>query len=165
MLDKREDCCLSFVVSSLLKNHSGIGNEERRAFMAQKIGMSHAEVFQPASPYTLGIKSIGGSTVLYISGQVALDARGQLVGKNDIEAQTRQVFRNIINLLASEEASIKNVVKMTTFLTDRSNLEGFMSARKEFLKEEDIYPASTAVIVEGLADRDWLLEIEATAVV
>lgn len=133
--------------------------------MAEKIKISHPEVFQPASPYSLAIKSVGGDTVIYISGQVALDANGQLVGKGDIKAQTHQVFRNVLNLLSSGGASMKNVVKMTTFLTDRSSLEGFMSARKEFLKEEDIYPASTAVFVKELFDPEWLVEIEATAVI
>ena len=132
--------------------------------MPKKVRISDPQVFQPASPYSLGIKSTGGR-ILYISGQVALDCNGHLVGKENIEAQTRQVFFNLINLLKSENASLKHVVKMTSFLVDQVHVQTFMLVRREFLKEEDIYPANTLLIVKGLAYPDWLVEIEAVAVV
>lgn len=131
----------------------------------QKHRMSNPQVFQPPSPYSVGIRTTGGEKVLFLSGQVALDAKGQLVGKGDVEAQTRQVFSNLLSLLSSEGASMKQVVKLTSFLTDASHLPTFTTVRKEFLKEEDVYPASTLVIVKGLAHPDWLVEVEATAVI
>ncbi len=103
--------------------------------------------------------------MLHLAGQVALDSRGQLVGKGDVQAQARQVFANLLNLLSAEGASMKNVVKMTTFLTDVGHLPAFMAARKEYLRKEDVYPANTLVVVQALANPDWLVEIEATAVV
>ncbi len=103
--------------------------------------------------------------MLHLAGQVALDGRGQLVGKGDVQTQARQVFANLLNLLSAEGASMKNVVKMMTFLTDAGHLPEFMAARKEYLREEDIYPANTLVVVQALANPDWLVEIEATAVV
>ena len=103
-----------------------------------------------------------GNTV-YLAGQVALDAQGNLVGKGDIVAQTDQVFRNLSGVLAAAGGSFADVVKLTTYLTSREDLPGFREGRQRHFTRDP--PANTLVIVSGLASPDFLLEIEAVAVV
>ncbi len=102
-----------------------------------------------------------GST-LYIAGQVAKDLQGNLVGRGDFEAQVRQVFTNLKNILEETGGNLNNIVKLTTFLTHFNYRETYRKVRKEFLQEP--YPANTQLIVESLASPDYLIEIEAIAV-
>lgn len=100
---------------------------------------------------------------LYISGQIPLDADGNLVGKGDIEAQTRQVFVNLVNVLAAAGAGPEHLVKLSVFLTDERHVKPFAAVRREFLQPP--YPASTMVIVKSLLLPDWLVEVDAVAVI
>jgi enamine deaminase RidA (YjgF/YER057c/UK114 family) len=72
-----------------------------------------------------------GNTV-YIAGQIALDADGNLVGKGDIEAQTLQVYANLQAILEELGSGLDDIVKMTTYLTNRSQLEAFRRVRDRF---------------------------------
>ena len=98
----------------------------------------------------------------YISGQVARDLQGNLVGKGDIEAQTRQVLTNLQNILEEIGGDLSNIAKLTTILTHHSYREAFRNVRGEFFK--DPLPANTLIVVESLASPDFLIEIEAIAV-
>ncbi len=98
---------------------------------------------------------------LYIAGQVALDAQGSLVGKGDFDTQARQVYTNLRNVLQEAGGGLKNIVKMTTILTDYSNMESRRKIRKEFFG--DIMPPNTLLIVKGLASPDYMIEVEAIA--
>jgi enamine deaminase RidA (YjgF/YER057c/UK114 family) len=113
-------------------------------------------------PLSQGIR-IGDVVVL--SGQVAVDGDGNIVGRNDLKAQTRQVFRNIETILTSAGASFSNVVKLTTFFTvDITNpklVADYFDVRLQFFG--DHRPASTGVQVVALAFPDLLLEVEAIA--
>ncbi len=102
-----------------------------------------------------------GST-LYISGQVARDLQGNLVGQGDIEAQTRQVLTNLQNILEEVGGSLTNVAKLTTILTHHGYRETFRKVRPEFF--QDPLPANTLIVVESLASPDFMIEIEAIAV-
>lgn len=105
-----------------------------------------------------------GDTI-YVSGQVALDDEGNVVGPGDIAAQTRRAVRNIEIILASQGATLRDVVKITVFITNRT--PGFVMAYDNALGEffpEDC-PASTLVEVKSLVLRDLLVEIESVAVV
>jgi reactive intermediate/imine deaminase len=104
-----------------------------------------------------------GPTV-HVSGQVALDADGQLIGAGDAEAQMEQVFRNIAAALADAGASLTDVVKLTVFLTDMGDLRTFATVRDRHI---DVArpPASSAVQVVALARPELLVEVEAVAVV
>ena len=103
-----------------------------------------------------------GNTI-YIAGQTAMDASGALVGKGDIKAQVAQVFRNIMTALASVGASYTNLVKVTTYLTSTTNIEGYRTVRSQFLKNN--LPARTLLVIKGLARADMLVEVDAIAVV
>ena len=99
---------------------------------------------------------------LYIAGQVARDREGRLVGKGDFEAQVRQVFTNLKNILDEVGGSMQNIAKMTTFLTHYNYIETFRGVRDEFFQEP--YPANTLLFVESLALPEFMVEIEAIAV-
>jgi len=99
---------------------------------------------------------------LYIAGQVALDVQGKLVGKGDFEAQARQVYTNLKNILVECGGGLQNIVKTTTILTHYGNVESYRKIRKEFLV--DLMPPNTLLIIESLASPDFLIEIEAIAV-
>jgi enamine deaminase RidA (YjgF/YER057c/UK114 family) len=100
--------------------------------------------------------------ILYIAGQVARDVRGKLVGKGDMEAQTRQVYTNLKNILEETGGGLRNIVKTTTILTHYGNVEGYRKIRNEFFG--DIMPPNTLLIIESLASPDFMIEVEAIAV-
>lgn len=99
---------------------------------------------------------------LYIAGQVARDLQGRLVGKGDFDAQARQVYTNLKNILQETGGGLKNIVKTTTILTHYSNVESYKKIRDEFFGK--IMPPNTLMIVESLASPDFMMEVEAIAV-
>jgi 2-iminobutanoate/2-iminopropanoate deaminase len=105
---------------------------------------------------------LAGNTV-YVAGQLALDKGGKLVGPNDIGAQTRQIFENMRRVLEGGGASLRDVVKVTVFVTDIRYRDGYGEVRQEFFRTDP--PASTLVQVAGLAIPGALIEIEAVAVI
>ena len=123
------------------------------------------KVIQPVSVHStagVGYSHVAkaGDTV-YIAGQIALDADGNLVGKGDAEAQTHQVYANLQAILEELGGSLEDIVKLTTYLTDRSHLETFRRVRNRFF--EDPFPPNTLLFISGLAQPDYLVEIEAVA--
>jgi enamine deaminase RidA (YjgF/YER057c/UK114 family) len=117
----------------------------------------------PGRGYSHGVTVSGGHTT-WTAGQVAMNAEGDLVGEGDIVAQTRQVFRNIEALLADAGAGWHDVVKLTYFVTDVSQLDEIRRVRDEFV-DPDRLPASTLVQVAALVRPEFLIEVEAVVVV
>jgi len=115
----------------------------------------------PRPRYSQGILAEGGK-LLFIAGQTASDRNGNVVGKGDIKAQTRQVFDNIKAVLESAGGSFDNIVMTTTYITDRKYREGYNEVRRDIYKKDP--PTSTLVIVSGLANEDYLIEIASIAV-
>jgi reactive intermediate/imine deaminase len=105
-------------------------------------------------------KQVGNT--IYVSGQVAYNASGQLVGEGDIKAQTRQVFQNIKAVLAAAGAGMDDITKINTYITDQSKFMDMLAVRSEIFGNNP--PASTAVVVAGLAFPGLLIEVEAIAV-
>ncbi|MBI4640759.1 MAG: RidA family protein [Candidatus Tectomicrobia bacterium] len=121
------------------------------------------QVIQPQGlpkPPTYSHVVKAGNTV-YFAGQVAQDAQGNLVGVGDVEAQAVRVFENLKLALASVNATFGDLVKITVFVTDPRFREKVGEVRARYLKEP--FPASTFLVVSGLARPELLLEIEATA--
>lgn len=106
----------------------------------------------------------GTGRLIAISGQVALDESGQLVGPGDPEAQARQVFENLRRCLLAADATFDDVVKLTFFLTDLAVLPAVRAIRDEYVNTARP-PASTAVQVVGLVLPGLMLEIEAFALI
>ncbi|GAA5513336.1 putative aminoacrylate peracid reductase RutC [Deinococcus carri] len=103
----------------------------------------------------------GGRTV-YISGQIAVDERGVVVGAGDFTAQARKVFGNIELALAGVGLTFDAVVKLTFFLTDFAHLPQMRAVRDEFVNLA-APPASSAVQVAALVRPELLIEVEAIA--
>lgn len=110
--------------------------------------------------YSYAIKKSG--TPLFISGQVALDGEGKLVGENDVAAQTEQVFRNLQAVIEAAGGSLDDVVKLTIFVTDPSYRPAVAAARLKWFSEGE-WPASTYLVVSALAVPTMLVEVEAVA--
>ncbi len=104
-----------------------------------------------------------GAGLAFISGQVPLDPDGRLVGAGDVEAQAAQVFANLAAALAAFGADFTDVLRLNSYITDASFVGGFRAARDRILPS--LQPASTLAVVDALASPDWLIEIEAVAVV
>lgn len=121
-----------------------------------------AAVSQPTG-YTHVVEVTGGKTV-FISGQIAFDAAGKVVGVGDLAAQAHQVFANLRAGLAAVGADFNQVVKLSYFLLDISQLPTVREIRNQYINPAQP-PASTAVQVGGLAHPDLLIEVEAVAVI
>lgn len=115
---------------------------------------------EPMSHYTDAVRA---GDLLFVSGCIAVDGEGRLVGGDDVVAQTRQVFANIETVLAAAGASIRDVVKVTVFLTDVGDRAAVNTVREEVFG--DIRPASTLVEVSKLVIDDARVEIEVVALV
>ncbi len=103
-----------------------------------------------------------GGDMLYLSGMLAFDAHGNLEAPGDMYAQTLKVFANIAEALASEGGSLRDVVRITSYLTDLALYPDFKRARSETFPAG--IPASTAVGCASLLGEGSVIEIEATAI-
>lgn len=120
------------------------------------------------------ITTDGGIRLIYCSGKTATndgaetsEDRDQIVGVGDIGEQTRQVCRNLQRVLGQAGAGMDDIVRVRVYVVGPLTEEAFAQvhdARSEFFSREH-YPASTLVVVAGLARRDALIEIDADAVV
>ena len=127
--------------------------------------------FNPAiAPHPLGAYSqameIRPGRLLYIAGQVGLDANGNLPGKGDAAAQTRQAFENLGQVLTGSGATFSNIVEFTTYLVGRESIQGFMDTRSQIfpgLFPDGQYPPNTLLLVAGLVGEELVVEIKAVA--
>lgn len=118
----------------------------------------------PSPPgYTQVVEATGARTV-YISGQVALDASGNLVGPGDLRAQTQQVFANIQAALESVGANFNDVAKLTYFVLDATQMPVVREVRDQYVNRAQP-PASSAFEVRRLVGECFLIEVEAIAVI
>lgn len=132
------------------------------------MGSSNREIVNPkavfsADGFTHAVVSTGEKTV-YISGQLAWDTHFQVVGGDDIAAQTRKVYENLQHILEDIGATWGNVVKTTIYTTRPEENETIAKVKHEFLKGV-ASPAETLIGVEALASPECLIEIEAIAVI
>lgn len=103
-----------------------------------------------------------GNTI-YISGQIALDPEGNVVGKGDVETQGDYIWGNIEKVLAGAGSSIDDIVKVFQFVVGSENFAGMTRARRRALGEESLR-AITSVVVSGLIMPELLLEVDVIAV-
>ncbi|MDP6452350.1 MAG: RidA family protein [SAR202 cluster bacterium] len=122
---------------------------------------------QPIGDYSQAIRT-STKDLLFIAGQVSVDMEGNVVGKGDAAAQTRQIFENLGNILSSQGASFSDVVEFTTYVVGRESSAGYREARAEVypsLFPDRDFPANTLLIISGLASEDFLVEISAIAAI
>jgi reactive intermediate/imine deaminase len=113
--------------------------------------------------YSHVVEVTGSVKTVYIAGQIALDAQGNLVGGNDMKAQAEQVFKNIEAALAAAGARFEHVVKMNMYATDLTNIQAVRDVRTKYFGQ--LVPASTLVQVVHLARPEFMLEVEVIAAV
>ena len=124
---------------------------------------------QPGTPaswaYSLGI-SVSPGKLVFIAGQVGVDSNGNLVGKGDAAAQTRQALENIGHVLAAAGAGFSDVVEFTTYVVGRSSIRGYLDGRGQVYPDiypDGEFPTNTLLVVAGLVNEDLLVEIKAVA--
>jgi reactive intermediate/imine deaminase len=120
------------------------------------------ETLPPPFGYSQIVDARAGR-IVYISGQVPLDAEGRLVGEGDFDAQVRQVFDNLAAALEAAGASWSDVVKLTYFVVDIGQIAALRAIRDDYVDTQHP-PASTLVEVSSLFRHDVLVEIEAVAI-
>jgi 2-iminobutanoate/2-iminopropanoate deaminase len=107
---------------------------------------------------------LGNAWMLIISGQVALDKEGNLVGKGDFTRQTEQVYENIMQIIKASGGNKDHLIKTGIFILDNTNMPVLREVRNKYINLQNP-PASTLVQVAQLYRNDLLIEIEATAII
>ncbi|MBV6274232.1 RidA family protein [Alcaligenaceae bacterium CGII-47] len=100
---------------------------------------------------------------IWVSGQIAIDEKGTLVGKGDMAAQTEQVIKNLQTALKEFDATLDDIVQVVVYVTDMSSLKSIHDVRLKYFNSP--YPTSTLIQVSGFVNPDALIEISAIAVV
>jgi len=121
---------------------------------------------KPIGMYSAGFV-VDPARLVFVAGQVAMDAEGRVIGAGDVKAQAAQVYRNLAAVLAEAGSSLRDVVKFTTFLVRSQDWAPFAEWRRaEYprLFPDGVYPANTGMVVVELARPELLLEVEAIAV-
>ncbi|MBZ6084754.1 RidA family protein [Streptomyces olivaceus] len=130
--------------------------------MSELTRITAPEGVAPTAQYSHVV--LGTGRFVAVSGQLALDADGRVVGEGDAAAQARQVFENLRRCLASAGATFDDVVKLTYFVTDMAHMGAIRAARAAHLSDDRL-PAASAVQVGALVRPEFLMETEAFAVV
>ena len=131
--------------------------------MAEKRYIYPEGLMRPPT-YTPVVAARGGRTI-YVSGQVPVNEKGELIGKGDLLAQTEQAFRNVDIALKGAGATFADVVKITTFVVGyKPEHRSIMHQVRSKYVAKDGMPASTLLGVQALAVADYLIEVEAVAV-
>ena len=134
--------------------------------------MADIEIFNPdglASPrgtYSHIARIPAGATLVTLAGQVAIGRDGEVVGKDDFEAQCGQVYDNVGAALRGAGAGWENVIQSMTFLTRREDVARFRAWRERAFAgffPSGAYPPNTLLVVSGLASEDLLLEVQVIA--
>ena len=100
---------------------------------------------------------------VYLRGQVGTDLEGNLVGLGDPAAQADQAMANVEQLLREAGSDLSHIVKITIYITDPRNREPVYQTVGRWLR--GIHPVSTGLVVSGLAQPEWLMEIDVIAVI
>lgn len=113
-----------------------------------------------AGKYSLGAEVPANARVLFVSGQVGLDGRGKLGA--GIEKQCDLAWKNVGQVLKAAGMTYRDIVKINAYVTDPRYMTAYREARGRYIPKAP-FPASTLVIVSGLADPDMKVEIEVVA--
>jgi 2-iminobutanoate/2-iminopropanoate deaminase len=131
--------------------------------------MVRSQISNPSLPapmcrgaYSSGVEAPSGRTI-YVSGQVSLDAEGNVVGEGDVRLQTETVLEHVKTVVEEAGGGMEDIVKVTVFITDMGLYDEIHEVRRRYFEEP--FPASSMVEVSALIDPRLLIEIEAVAVV
>jgi 2-iminobutanoate/2-iminopropanoate deaminase len=117
---------------------------------------------KPVGHYKMATRMEGGR-LLYIAGQVARDAEGNVLAPGDVRTQARQVFQNLRQVLQAAGGDLEDLPKITTYITKIEDFPAVAEERRQFFPGE--LPASTLIVVTSLAQPELLIEVEGMAVI
>ena|SRR5437868_1631110 len=127
--------------------------------MAKSIISSPKIATVPGAPYSPGTKA---GNLVFVAGMLALDADGQIVGRGDITAQTRQVLENVKAVVEAGGGRMSDITKTTVYITDMANFAAMNEIYKTYFPSD---PPARATVKADLVNKDFLVEIDAIAVV
>jgi len=131
--------------------------------MSDKIQHINPDGLSKNPAFSQVVTTQGNGKIIYIGGQDAVNAQGEVVGKGDIAEQTEQVMKNLQTALSACGATFENIVKLSIYLVQGQDFyRGFQVSQKYFGNLTNP-PAISVLIVAGLANPDFLVEIDATA--
>ena len=128
--------------------------------MKRKI-LASPKLSRPSGVFVHGV-SVSDARLVYVSGMLARDAAGGLVGPGDIRAQTHQCLKNIAAVLELEGGTLADIVKVTVFIRNMDHFTAIHEVRAQYFKDGNA-PASTMVEISRFTDPEALIEIEAVA--
>ena len=131
--------------------------------MVRKTFNRPKDVHQPFSQYSHSVVVEGASKFIFCAGQVAGDAEGKILGPDDFEAQGELVMANLERVLREAGADLSDVVKLVSYVCSPHDVKKVRALVKKHFPTSP--PANTICILRGLAHPDYLLEIDATAVI
>ena len=118
--------------------------------------------FEHPQPFSQGVISAPGRMV-WVAGQVALDERGEVIGKGDPGAQTEATLENLERVLAAGGATLADVMRLTVYLTDMTHLPDVQVVRARYFPVDP--PVSSTIGITSLVNPDLLIEIDAVAII
>ncbi len=158
---------VAFLVVLVQVRSSAQQNNSSNAKTTQPFRLFNPDTMaKPAAGYSQ-VAEVTGGKIVYIAGQVALDRSGNLVGKDDFRAQVQQVFENLKAAVEAAGGDFNSVIKLNYYCAesvDPAQLPLTREIRDKYVNTANP-PASTFVVVKRLVRPDYLIEIEATAVV
>lgn len=166
---------LAVALAFVSSHDASSGSQEKPTQTDRSQDMKDAQPFRLSNPDTLFKPAVGYSQIaevsdgktVYIAGQVALDRSGNLVGKDDFRAQTQQVFENLKAAAEAAGGDFHSVVKLNYYVAENVDPTQIAAIREIRDKYVNIVnpPTSTLVVVKRLVRPEWLLEVDAVAVV
>jgi reactive intermediate/imine deaminase len=162
---------LATLLISLLAGGVSVHAQTKQTDKGAVKKMASEDNFQLMIPETMPksvgysqVAAVSGGKIVFISGQVAMDKSGKVVGSDDFRAQVQQVFENLNAAVEAAGGDFSDVIKLNSYLLDFSHLQEFREVRDQYINLKNP-PASTAVQVPRLFRPEFLVEIEAVAVV
>jgi enamine deaminase RidA (YjgF/YER057c/UK114 family) len=131
--------------------------------MAKITRTNPSNISKPFSNYSHVVTAEGAQKLVFCAGQVAADADGKVLPPDDFEAQTKMVMQNLTNALAAGGAKLSDVTKITIYICSPHDVPKARRILFDYFGEHP--PGSTLCILRGLANPNFLLEIEAIAAV
>jgi enamine deaminase RidA (YjgF/YER057c/UK114 family) len=153
------------VLASMLAGCSDRDQDKGNTTMKGSVQYLNPDGLHKHSAYSQAVVVAGNVKTVYVGGQNAVDASGQVGGKGDLKAQTEQVLKNVETALAAGGAKLEHVVKWNVYIVQGQSVQPGFEAFQRSWGDRPNPPTVTVLLVAGLANPDFLVEIDAIAVV
>jgi len=153
------------VLAGVLTGCSNKDEEKGSATMNGSVQHLNPDGLHKNAAYSQAVVVAGNAKTVYVGGQNAVDASGEVVSKGDLKAQTEQVLKNVGTALVAGGAKLEHVVKWNVYIVQGQSVQSGFEAFRAAWGDRPNPPAVTVLLVAGLANPDFLVEIDAIAVV